>query len=154
MKRESNFPPLPPFERALKYLSLRSRSVKEVYDYLVKKGYEETEINEALKRLLELKFLDDKEFTNYYVKSRQQRGKSKRLISFELSKKGISKEKAEKTLEEAEDDLKTALKYLEKRLHQFDRLDEEKRKRRIISRLTSRGFNWNIISKVLKLVSK
>ncbi len=97
-----------------------------------------------------LKFLNDDEFTNYYAKSRQLRGKSKRLISYELSKKGITKEKAEKSFENAQSDFKTALEFITKRMRQFERFDDEKKKKRIISRLTSRGFGWDTISKVLK----
>ena len=42
--------PQSPFDRALKYLSFRPRSTKEMHDYLTKKGYSEEDINEALIR--------------------------------------------------------------------------------------------------------
>ena len=50
---------------ALKYLSRRVRSVKEVNDYLLEKEYEIDVINEVIKKLKEQGYLDDK----IYVKS-------------------------------------------------------------------------------------
>lgn len=146
--------PISPFDRALKYLSLRQRSVKEIYDYLTKKKYEEGEIHEAVKRLLELKFLNDDDFARTFTASKQRKGKSKRAIEFELKLKGISKDKTEDVLEFADSDFKTALQYITKRLKQFERFEPEDRQKKIISRLRSRGFDWDTISKVLKKLSE
>ncbi len=145
-------PPLPPFERALKYLSLRARSTKEIFDYLKKKEYEEEDINAAIKRLIELKFLNDDNFARGFTENRQRKGKSKKAIEFELKLKGVTKDIAEDVLEYSQSDYKTAMEYITKRLHQFDRFDPEIRQKRIISRLRSRGFDWDIISKVLSKI--
>lgn len=142
--------PQTPFNRAIKYLSFRPRSVKEVYDYLVKKQYPEDEVTNTIKQLLELKFLNDDDFARTFAENRQRKGKSKKIISFELGLKGISKETTEDVLGFAKNDYKTALEYISKRLKQFERFDSEMRQKRIISRLRSRGFDWDTISKVLK----
>lgn len=152
-RRNSSLIPQTPFNRALKYLSFRPRSTKEMYDYLVKKKYNEEEINETLKQLVELHFLNDDDFARLFAESRQRKGKSKRLISYELKQKGIGKEQAEKTLETAASDLKTALEYIQKRTRQFERYDTEERNKKIISRLVSRGYGWDLISKVLKKIN-
>src|SRR3989344_3177006 len=145
MKTNQSNTPSTPFNKALKYLSYKNGSTKEIYDYLIKKGFSETEINEAIEKLIEYKFLDDTNFSEIFIRDRQLKGRSKRMISYELKQKGINRDTAEKTLESAKDDLKTAKEYIEKRMHQFNRLDPEKRKQRIIGRLQSRGYNWDVI---------
>lgn len=142
-----------PFDRALKYLGLRQRSVKEIHDYLVKKQYEEEDINEAIKKLLELKFLNDDNYARSFTESRQRKGKSKRSIEFELKVKGISKDTSEDVMEFAKSDFKTAFEFISKRIKQFDRFEPEEKQKKIISRLRSRGYDWDIISKVLKKLS-
>ena len=142
--------PQSPFDRALKYLSFRQRSTKEIHDYLVKKQYEDNDIREAIEKLIELKFLNDDDFARLFTENRQRKGKSKKSIEFELKQKGISKEKATDILDFAKSDIKTALEYMTKRVKQFDRLEPELRQKRIISRLRSRGYDWDTISKVLK----
>lgn len=146
--------PLPPFERALKYLSMRQRSTKEIHDYLTKKEYNEAEINEAIKRLIELKFLNDDNFARLFTENRQRKGKSKRAIEFELKLKGINKDQSEVVLGDATSDFKTALAYLTKRLKQFDRYEPGEKQKKIISRLRSRGYDWDIIQRVLKKLEK
>lgn len=149
-KTRSSLIPQTPFNRALKYLSFRPRSTKEMSEYLVKKKYSEEDINQTLQQLIELHFLDDDDFARLFAQSRQRKGKSRRLISYELKQKGIGKEQAEKTLETAASDFKTALEYIKKRSRQFERYEPEERNKKIISRLASRGYGWDIISKVLK----
>lgn len=148
--RTNNKIPLPPFERALKYLSLRARSTKEIFEYLKKKEYQEEDINDAIKRLVQLKFLNDDSFARGFTENRQRKGKSKKAIEFGLKLKGVAKNISEDVLEYSQSDYKTALEYITKRLHQFDRFDPEMRQKRIISRLRSRGFDWDIISRILK----
>lgn len=143
-----------PLNRALKYLSLRQRSVKEMHDYLVKKKYSEADINSVIKQLIELKFLNDEGFARTFTENRQRKGKSKQAIAFELKLKGIDKAQTTQVLDDSNDDLKTATEYISKRLRQFERLDPQKRQKKIISRLRSRGYDWDIISKVLKKLKK
>lgn len=138
-----------PLNRALKYLSYKNRSTKEIYDYLEKKNFSEKEINETIQKLNEYKFLDDKNFSEIFIRDRQFKGRSKRMISYELKQKGVNKDTAQESLETSQSDLKTATEYIEKRIHQFQKLDPEKRKQRIIGRLQSRGYNWDVIKKVL-----
>ncbi len=139
------------FNKALRFLSYRARSTKEINDYLVKNNFSETEITETIEKLIDYKFLDDREFSKNFINSRQIRGKSKRMISFELKYKGVNKDIAEQTLSASQEDIITAGKYIEKRIHQFEKLEPEKKNQRIISRLRSRGYNWDIIKEVLKI---
>lgn len=143
-----------PFDRALRYLSYKNRSTKEIYDYLKKKEYTDDQINEAIGKLVEYKFLDDSNFSEIFIRDRQLKGRSKRMISYELKQKGINRDLSDKSLEDAQDDLKTAKEYIDKRMSQFNRLDPDKRKQRIIGRLQSRGYSWDVIKKVLQYLQR
>lgn len=147
---KTNQKPQSAIAKALKFLSYKNRSLKEINDYLVKKNFSSIEIGKTIEKLIEYKFIDDDKFSEIFIRSRQLKGKSKKLISLELKQKGINVETIEKNLEKSQDDLKTAKQYLEKRINQFKNLDPEKRKNRIISRLQSRGYNWDIIREILK----
>ena len=104
--------PVLPFDRALKYLSIRQRSVKEIHDYLTRKQYEPQDIEEAIKKLIELKFLNDDDFARSFAENRQRKGKSKRAIAFELKLKGVNQDVAEDILEYSKSDFKTAFEYI------------------------------------------
>jgi len=150
MRKRFNSVPQSPFDRALKYLSFRSRSIKEMHDYLARKEYEEEDIVDTLKQLVELKFLNDNDFARLFTENRQRKGKSKKSIEFELKMKGIHKNQSEEILEDANSDFKTAMEYISKHSRAFERYDPEEKQKKIISRLRSRGFDWDTISKVLK----
>ncbi len=139
-----------PFDRALKYLLLRSRSVKEVNDYLTKKKYPEQDINLAIEKLVELKLLNDDNFARSFTEQKQRKGKSRKMIEFELKLKGVNKEISQDVLEYSKSDYKTALEYISKRMRQFERYDPKEKQKKIISRLRSRGYNWETINKVLR----
>src|SRR3990170_1905376 len=90
------------FNYSLKYLSYRDRSVKEVYDYLLRKNFVEDTINSVLKKLIDLKFLNDEEFARQWIESRQKhKGKSKFVLKQELRMKGIDSGMIDHTLKEA-----------------------------------------------------
>ncbi len=152
MKRKSDTNLQSPFNKALKYLSYRQRSIKEIRDYLQKKDFSEQEISETIQKLLDYKFLNDTEFARTFVNSKQLRGKSKRNISFELKLKGVSPDTSEEVLNEAKDDLEIAKEYIQKRIHQLEKLPKNDREKKIINRLKMRGYNWDIISEVLKII--
>ena len=108
------------FNYSLKYLSYRDHSIKEVYDYLLRKNFIEDTINSVLKRLIDLKFLNDEEFAKAWVESRQKhRGKSKFILKHELRMKGINSSMIDHTLKEAQDDLETARELFEKRKNKY-----------------------------------
>ncbi len=141
-----------PFNKALKYISYKNRSLKEVHDYLVKNNYSDEQIKETIEKLIEYKFVDDEKFSEIFIRNRQLKGRSKKMISYELRQKGINKETLEQSLSDAQNDFKTAKEYIEKRLHQMKNLEPEKRTQRIINRLKSRGYNWDTIKKVLNYI--
>lgn len=136
---------------ALRFLTIRIRSIKEIKDYLIKKGFTDKTIDEAINRLLELKFLNDEEFGAQWIESRQKhKGKSKFVLKTELKLKGLSDELIQKLLEQTQSDLETAKVFFERKKGKLTHLSKEEFEKKITGILQRKGFSWNIISKLLK----
>ena len=57
-------------EMAVKYISIRLRSIKEIKDYLLKKGGSNNEVEDAVQKLIESGYLDDDRFTKAFIKDK------------------------------------------------------------------------------------
>ncbi len=82
------------FNLSLRFLSYRPRSEQEVYRYLKEKAKRVPELDEKtiaiiMQRLIELKFIDDLEFTKFWLEHRK---KAFKILKQELLQKGISRE--------------------------------------------------------------
>lgn len=141
------------FNYSLKYLSFRNRSVKEVHDYLIRKNFIEDTINSVLKKLVDLKFLNDEEFARGWIESRQKyKGKSKFILKSELRMKGVSSDTIEPLLNDAADDFETAKILFEKKKKTLGKLAPVEFKKKMAGFLSRRGFSWEIISKLFKQI--
>lgn len=139
------------FNRAVRYLSLRARSEKEITDFLIKKDFNPQIIPQVINRLKELKFLSDEEFGRSFMRTRQEyKGKSTYFITYELKQKGLSNELIEKITNNSQDDLKTAKDFIQRKKRLLARLTEQEFKEKMIRLLSSRGFSFDIINKALK----
>jgi len=142
--------------RAIRYISIRDRSEKEIVDYLSKKidgrwknkfrkedeeGRKDT-IGEVVEKLKEMGLVDDTEFVRKWVGYRHRSGKGPVRIAMELYKKGIDKTTAKKFLMEIDDNgwAEKATELLTKRMKQWKGLDYWKQKEKAIRFLTYRGF--------------
>lgn len=133
-----------PWDRALKYLAIRIRSEKEIRDYL---GSECTE--EIITRLKELKFIDDVEFTRWYIEQRSRfRPRSQRMLAYELKRKGIDLPAAPDT--EIADDAELAASALQKKLRLWGKLGFAEFRVKATRFLASRGFSWEVIERTVK----
>ena len=149
-------------ECAAKKLARKSMSRKELLDYLVKKGYEKEESEEAVGTLIDLGYINDANFARDFIAYDIGRNRSKRKIVYDLKRKGVSDEDIEKGYsayleefgepDEHELAYKEALKVLaaaELAPHEIP--DEMKRKieGRIARRLFTRGFPQTLIYEIL-----
>lgn len=78
---------------AIKYISIRLRSIKEIRDYLKKKEENEEIINASVDKLIDLGYLDDDRFTKAFIKDKlnfTNMGDYK--IKMELQRLGVSYE--------------------------------------------------------------
>lgn len=162
------------FNLSLRFISFRPRSEKEVIDYLGKKlskaksvhgevvqdesvsgGLDEKTIARIMQRLTELKFIEDLSFAKFWIEQRTRiKPKALNAIKFELIYKGVSKEIIEQGLKElgknATDDLRNAEILVERKMRSLKLLSREKRDQKIIGYLSRRGFDYEIIKRVIK----
>ena len=88
---------------ALRFLSLRPRSVKEIVDRLRKKGFNDAEVERVTGRLLSVGLLDDERFASFLAGSRARvKNWGGRKIAAELASKGVSDEFIKKALSSPE----------------------------------------------------
>jgi regulatory protein len=155
------------YEKAIKFLSYRPRSEKEVFDNLLRKlkltdkGEDEKKnfqksIEKVLEKLKKLEFLNDREFTTWWVEQRTKFKKtSPRIIKSELFKKGIDKEIIEEIFAKVEiDPFELALSSGRKKLNSYKNLDSKTFREKMSRFLASRGFDWEIVKRVVDTLAK
>jgi len=141
-------------DRALKFLSYRDRSEKEILTKLKDVGYDESVIEWVITDLKRLKFIDDKRFASSFAQSQMiTRPMGEFFLKRELKQKGVATELIEQTIEkvyEEKDQLTVAMELAEQRKTRFKNLDEIKAKKRVSDFLLRRGFSWDIVSQILE----
>lgn len=87
------------YERALKFLSYRPRSLAETRRYLAGKGVEPAHMEAVIQRLQELGYLDDRAFARWWVENRQQfRPRGAFVLRQELRQRGVAEHIIEEVL--------------------------------------------------------
>lgn len=138
-----------PLNSALRYLVHQPRSIRQMNEYLVKKGFDENMINKTIEKLLEQKYLDDEIFTRTFVENRiHHKPKSKFALAYELNQKGIKSAVIEDVLK-TYDDQDLARKAIEPKIQLWSRLDFEKFKKKVLNFLQYRGFSYDIAISIL-----
>lgn len=137
------------FNKALNYISYMLRSEKEIEDYLVKKGYDEETIVDAIAKLREYKFLDDKQYAVAFINTmKAKKSVSKRELEYKLAHKGIKKEIIEQVIDDAygyDQELEAVMKLVEKYYKKYRELDENKITYKVKSAIFQKGFSTDII---------
>jgi len=137
-------------EYALKLVSRKRYTQKEIEKKLKGKVFATgDDIEKVIARLKEYKYLNDDEYAKDFIENRARFSpRGKRLMAFELRKKGVSKEIANKAISESEiDELDLAKQILKRRQRVLNKLPEQKRKEKIFMILASKGFNFDTIYK-------
>lgn len=146
-------------DAALTYLSYRDRTRFEMKKYLDKKGFGEQDIIAVLDFLDSCNLLDDVNFCERYIRYGQEKGRGPLRIKQELLNKGIDEETIISKLKEhfgGEKEREMALELAEKLLTRKDKSNEsnEKELARIVRRLISQGYHYNVIYEVVGKVRK
>ncbi len=131
------------YQRTLEWVLSRPRSEKETSDYLYKKIYEKKldkeYINQIIEKLEKKNCLNDEAFAKWYVENRfVKKGISKKRLSLELAKKGISREIVERVLKDSgRDEKEEILKIIAKKRARYD--DDK-----LIQYLGRQGFSYEL----------
>ena len=141
------------FDRALKFLSYRSRSEAEVRAKLSQLGFPHKSVDATLERLRSLNLLNDEVFARGWAQGRAEgRGYGPLRIERELRQKGIAKSVVSQVIRETFGQLEgkeRARTLLEKRFRGKD-LGDRKVLYRAMSFLQRRGYRSSVIAAVLK----
>lgn len=138
-------------DKLLRFATIRPRSEKETLDYLKRKKVHESMWEDLFEKLKHFELLDDAKFAKWWVDQRLAFKKiSGKVLKLELFKKGIDKEIIENVLEETPiDEEKMARELLERRAYKWDGLPEREAKQKKFQYLAGKGFNWEIVEKIL-----
>lgn len=141
------------YNYAIKYLK-NIKTKKDVYDYLIRKGFTNEETSEVCDYIEEVGLVDDDLYVKFFVEdSFRIKNKGARKIVYELKQRGIDDDKIEEAMEEASDMEYEALKeaYERKLEATKSETDPYKRKNKIIRFLISRGFDYSDIKDIVDL---
>jgi regulatory protein len=142
------------YKAAIRFLSFRPRSEKELKDYLAKKECDPLISKRIIDSLTRDKFLNDEEFVRWWVEQRTiLKPKATRIIKYELKQKGISKELIDSFFENEEDstsDFDKALELAEKKMVRLEKIEDKRKVYEKLGRfLASKGFDWDTIKEVI-----
>ena len=135
--------------QALRYLTYRDRSERELTLYLEKKGHAPSVIQKTLQDLAKLNYVNDQRFAMEWGRSRIEGKKfGKVRVRHELSAKGVASHIIETTLNSlynSHPELELAQACARKKLESLHGLEPEKKIRRLVQYLQRRGFSADII---------
>lgn len=142
---------------AARMLGARAKSAFELKQSLRRKGNDPEAIDWAINRLLELGLLDDVEFAAMAARSIiRSKPAGRRFIEAKLNAKGIDRQIISDTLDEQlqdatpyEDALGLAQRFARS---QTRTLEPEVRNRRLAGRLARRGFDFDVVRKVIETI--
>ena len=137
---------------ALRKLAVSARSRSELQSALSSRKVPPGAARRVLDRLQEAGLIDDQQFAKDWVESRQtRRHLSRSVLRRELQTKGLAGEEIDLALESVsqEDELRAARTLAAKKLSTMAAQPREVQRRRVAGALGRRGFNSDIVSRVL-----
>ncbi|MBQ9986776.1 MAG: RecX family transcriptional regulator [Erysipelotrichales bacterium] len=138
---------------AIRYLTVKDRTRKEMYDYLSQKTpLTIKEINQMIEQLENMGYIDDDRYLQQSLESMKASLMGKKKIKASLVKKGIPYEKIDAVLlqEDDEDFVESAIKLIEQsKLMELNK-NLTKTKEAIQSKLLRMGYNNDIIAEVMQ----
>ncbi len=140
------------YDEALRYLTPKARTVREVEEHLDGCDYAEMEVYETVERLKNAGLLDDAKYAADFIASRlNTKPVSKMKLREQLAGHFLDEGMITSALEavSAEDERANARAVAEKYFRQFEGLEPSERLRRVGLRLTSRGYGCDDIKAVL-----
>lgn len=146
---------------ALRFVSYRPRSEKELIDFLLKKLQRwkvagTVLVKKVVERMRELGYVDDEKFAAWWRDQRVDfKPKGKRFIALELTRKGIQREIIESTLSTRQENIEPfneltgAQKVIRKKLVLWAKLPLIEQKKKTYTFLAQRGFSSETIEKII-----
>lgn len=137
------------FSRAVGYIEKSLKTQKQLQTYLKEKGFLQESIDDAVRKLKEYGYIDDKVYAENYIKTyKDKKGKIK--LKFDLLSKGVAADVIEEALQEFvdEDEQYAACEKLLKK-YVKNKPQDVKLKSKAYAHLFSKGFSGDIISRAI-----
>lgn len=137
------------FSRAVGYIEKSLKTQKQLQNYLKEKGFLQESIDDAVQKLKEYSYIDDKVYAENYIKTyKDKKGKIK--LKFDLLSKGVAADVIEEALQEFmdEDEQYAACEKLLKK-YVKNKPQDVKLKSKAYAHLFSKGFSGDIISRAI-----
>ncbi len=137
--------------RAVRYLSMKLRTEKEVRDKLNEEGYDDDCIEKAVNELKAIGYINNQLYAQKYVFDRSKlKPISKKLMKKELTFRGIPEEIADEVLEDWKvEDSAVAESLLKRKFGKYD-LSDKKVLKKAMMFLMHRGFSGDTIREALR----
>ena len=135
--------------RALHFLGYRARSRREVRDRLRRYGYGQETVEGVVGRLVELGYLDDKEFARTATREKARRYGPRR-VSADLRRSGVDAELAQNVVDEefaGRSELEEARSAAARR---YNRGGSDAEARRVYGFLVRRGYSSDVCAEVAR----
>jgi regulatory protein len=137
------------FQRALHFLSFRTRSESEIEQHLRKREIAEDVLERVMQRLRQSQLADDSQFAQAWVENRTTfRPRSRRALSWELRRKGVRDQEIEAAVSEV-DESELAFQAGAKRARQLAGDPWQDFRRKLYAYLARRGFPSELIGSVV-----
>jgi regulatory protein len=137
--------------RALAWVLGRPHSMREFRDYLIRKKADPELIDSLAEEFTTKNYLNDTNFTKWFVELRQRGGKSNRAIRAQLFQKGISRDVAEQVMQSESDDELERLMILIAKKSKSSRYKNDPLKFK--QYLARQGFGYDLITEALKEIT-
>ncbi len=135
---------------AYRFLSYRARSESETRERLLKRGFEEQDVEKAILQLRERGLLNDSAFARSW---REDRGnfkpRGRRLLKMELRRKGVGTDIIDEVVAET-DEKASALKAADGKARTLPVADYQVFRKRLGAYLQRRGFDYSVIDQTVK----
>lgn len=139
---------------AVKYLSFKSRTEKEVVLKLREKEFSDDIIDKVIELLKKYNYIDDYSYAGSFLRDKfNLKGFGSNRIKFELKQKGISNEIIEQVFFENEfDEAQKAAELIERKYGIWD--FDIKEKQKIEGFLARRGFSFSTIREAFNIIKE
>lgn len=133
------------YERSLRFLGYRPRSIAEVRRYLQKHDLSEAVIETVLRRLSGAGYLDDEAFAGYWIADRERfRPRGHLALRHELRQKGVANEIIDRALQSVEAE-SSAYRAGADRARRLKHLDQKAFRQKLGGFLLRRGFTHAVV---------
>lgn len=143
---------------ALKMLTRRALTIRELIDKLRRKGFDRRVAEETAGKCLELGYINEESIAEDHIRrGREDKLTGRFLLKHELGSRGIDRYLIDRVLDRLYpegDEKEIALRFSLRKIRGMSDLSSEKRDRRVGSALHRRGFNGETIAAVMNEISQ